>query len=78
MSHYIPSNIKHEKEILDKLEISSFEDLISIIPKKLRVKDGILGLDSGISEQELDLFIKSLVTPLIADDRTMTLYFFFI
>ncbi len=60
MSHYIPSNIKHEKEILDKLEISSFEDLISNIPKKLRVKDGILGLNSGISEQELDLFIKSL------------------
>ena len=34
MTHYIPSNEKDEKEILDTLEISSFEDLIKIIPKK--------------------------------------------
>ena len=60
MTHYIPSNAKHEKEILDTLNISSFEELISIIPKSLRIKDGILGLESGISEHELDLFIKSL------------------
>ena len=60
MTHYIPSNKKHEKEIIDALEISSFEDLISIIPSSLRVKNSILGLDPGISEQDLDLFIKSL------------------
>ena len=30
MSHYIPKNEKDEKDILDTLEISSFEDLISI------------------------------------------------
>ena len=60
MTHYIPSNAKHEKEILDTLNISSFEELISIIPKSLRIKDGILGLKPGISEYELDLFIKSL------------------
>ena len=60
MTHYIPSNAKHEKEILDSLNISSFEELISIIPKSLRIKNGILGLEPGISEHELDLFIKSL------------------
>ena len=60
MSHYIPKNKKHEREILDKLEISSFEELISIIPDNLRVKDGILGLDKGISEHELNVYIDSL------------------
>ena len=45
MSHYIPKNEKDEKDILDKLEINSFEDLVSIIPSNLRVKDGILGLE---------------------------------
>ena len=60
MTHYIPSNAKHEKEILKTLNISSFEDLISVIPKNLRVKNGMLGLESGISEHELDLFIKSI------------------
>ena len=60
MSHYIPSNEKNEKEILDILGISTFEDLVSIIPSNLRVKNGILGLESGISEYELGLFINSL------------------
>jgi len=60
MSHYIPKNKKHEREILDKLEISSFEELISIIPNNLRVKDGVLGLDKGISEHELNVYIESL------------------
>ena len=40
MTHYIPSNKKDEKEILDILEISTFEDLIKIIPKELRIKNG--------------------------------------
>jgi len=60
MSHYIPKNKKDEKDILDILEIDSFEDLVSIIPPKLRVKDGILGLDSGISEYELTSYIESI------------------
>ena len=60
MSHYIPSNDTHEKEILDSLNISSFEDLIKIIPKRLRVKNSILGLEDGISEYELHSFINSL------------------
>ena len=60
MSHYIPSNEKNEKEILDILGISTFEDMISIIPSNLRVKNGILGLESGISEYELVSFINSL------------------
>ena len=46
--------------MVHKLEISSFEDLISIIPDNLRVKDGILGLDKGISEHELNVYIDSL------------------
>lgn len=60
MSHYIPKNKMHEKEILDALEISSFDELVSIIPNSLRVKDGILGLDKGISEHELSVYIDSL------------------
>ena len=60
MSHYIPKNEKDEKDILDKLEINSFEDLVSIIPSNLRVKDGILGLEKGISEYELTSFIDSI------------------
>jgi len=60
MTHYIPSNKKDEKEILDILEISNFEDLIKIIPKELRIKNGNLGLNKGISELELTKFIDSM------------------
>ena len=60
MSHYIPKNDTNEKEILDSLEISDFEELVSIIPKKLRVKNSILGLNPGISEHELIEYIDSL------------------
>ena len=60
MTHYIPSNEKDEKEILDILEISTFEDLIKIIPKELRIKNGNLGLNKGISELELTKFIDSM------------------
>ena len=52
MSHYIPKNDINEEEILKELEISDFEELISIIPNNLRVKNGILGLKAGISEHE--------------------------
>ena len=57
MSHYIPKNDTNEKEILDSLEISDFEELVSIIPKNLRVKNSILGLNPGISEHELIEYI---------------------
>lgn len=60
MSHYIPKNDSNEKEILDSLEISDFEELVSIIPKNLRVKNSILGLNPGISEHELIEYIDSL------------------
>ena len=60
MSHYIPKNEKNEREILDALNIKDFDELISIIPDNLRVKGGILGLDSGISEHELNVYIDSL------------------
>jgi len=60
MSHYIPKNEKHEREILDALEIVSFEELVSIIPNQLRVKNGLLGLEKGISEHELNVYIDSL------------------
>ena len=59
MTHYIPSNKKDEKEILKALGICSFEDLIKIIPKELRVKKGILGLEKGVSELELTNFVES-------------------
>ena len=62
MTHYIPSNKKDEKEILKALGISSFEDLIKIIPKELRVKKGILGLEKGVSELELTNFVESTTT----------------
>ncbi len=60
MTHYIPANNKDEQEIFDVLEIKTFEDLVSIIPKHLRIKDGLLGLEQGISEYDLDLYVKSL------------------
>ncbi len=60
MTHYIPANNKDEQEIFDALEIKTFEDLVSIIPKHLRIKDGLLGLEQGISEYDLDLYVKSL------------------
>ncbi len=60
MSHYIPKNDTNEKEILDSLEISDFEELVSIIPKNLRVKNSILGLNPGISEHELIEYIDTL------------------
>ena len=60
MSHYIPKNKKDENDILKTLEINSFEELISIIPSNLRVKDGILGLEKGISEYELTSYIDSI------------------
>ena len=60
MSHYIPKNDTNEKEILDSLEISDFEELVSIIPKNLRVKNTILGLNPGISEHELIEYIDTL------------------
>ena len=62
MSHYIPKNKKDENDILKTLEINSFEDLVSIIPSNLRVKDGILGLEKGISEYELTSYIDSIST----------------
>ena len=56
MSHYIPKNKKDEKDILDLLDIDSFEFSINN-STKIRVKDGILGLDSGISEYEPHLIL---------------------
>jgi glycine dehydrogenase subunit 1 len=60
MTHYIPSNKKDEDEILKELQLQSFEELITIIPKNLRIKDNILGLESGISEVELDQYISQM------------------
>ena len=60
MTHYIPSNNRDEKEIFKTLKISSFEDIVKIIPKELRIKNGILGLEQGFSELELTQFIESI------------------
>ena len=71
MTHYIPKNKTHEQEMFDALEIKSFEDLVSIVPKHLRIKDGVLGLEQGISEYELDLYIKSLSNDEASDNNLL-------
>ena len=37
--HYIPCTEEQEKELLNKIGIDDFEDLIKIIPSELRYKD---------------------------------------
>ena len=50
---FIPNNNStNEKEILDFLEIDSFEELLKIVPKKLREKIS-LNLSNGLSEYDL-------------------------
>ena len=78
MTHYIPVNKKHEKEIFDALEIQSFEDLVAIIPKHLRIKDSLLGLEAGISEYELDLYIKSLSNSKTSNNNLLCFLFLFL
>ena len=50
--HFNPITKTSEKYILKKLNISSFEDLISIIPKHLQIKED-LGIGTPLSELEI-------------------------
>jgi len=59
--HYIPCTDDQEKELLSKIGISSFEDLIKIIPSNLRVKSDI-GVGLPLSEFEIERIAKSLIS----------------
>ena len=49
---YIPFTPEIEQQMLDEIGVESFEQLIEIIPEKLRIKDK-LGLPNGASELDL-------------------------
>ena len=52
MNKYIPCTIEEEKEMLNKIGISSFEELLSIIPKKFRLREKYK-IPNALSEIEL-------------------------
>ena len=59
--HYIPCTNSQEKELLREIGISSFEELIKIIPSNLRIKDEI-GIGIPKSEFENESIAKSLIS----------------
>ena len=59
--HYIPCTDSQEKELLAKIGISSFEELIDIIPSSLRVKEEI-GVGAPLSEIEIERASKALIS----------------
>jgi len=59
--HYIPCTDAQEKELLSKIGVSTFEELIEIIPSNLRVKDEI-GIGMPLSEFESERVAKSLIS----------------
>ena len=59
--HYIPCTVDQEKELLSKIGISNFEELIEIIPSNLRVKSEI-GVGLPLSELEIERTAKSLTS----------------
>ena len=59
--HYIPCTDAQEKELLSEIGISSFEELIKVIPSNLRVKDEI-GIGTALSEFESERVAKSLIS----------------
>ena len=59
--HYIPCTNEQENELLGEIGISSFEELIKIIPTNLRLKDDI-GIGDALSELECENVAKSLVS----------------
>ncbi len=50
--HYIPVTPDTEREMLQAAGVSSFDELISIVPDELRIKEPI-GVGDALSEQEL-------------------------
>lgn len=55
---YISNTDRDRREMLDKIGVKDFDELIHAIPKKFRVKDG-LKLDKAMSELEITNKIKS-------------------
>ena len=53
MIPYQPTTKKEEKELLSASNVKSFSELISIIPKKYIIKDG-LNVGNPMSEMEID------------------------
>ena len=51
MGSYIPHTEKDREEMLEKIGISSLDDLYSAVPEELRVRDG-LPIPEGMSEME--------------------------
>lgn len=56
---YIPNTEADLREMLDRIGVSEFRDLIKTIPESLRIKDR-LRLPKGISELELKNLLKSI------------------
>jgi glycine dehydrogenase subunit 1 len=50
--HFIPITKEEEKELIKKINVSSFSDLIKIIPKNLQL-DNELGIGDALSELEI-------------------------
>ena len=51
--HYIPCTDEQEKELLEKIGVPNYNQLIEIVPENLRVKNG-LNLQHSISEIEAE------------------------
>jgi len=58
--HYIPCTSEQEKELLSEIGISNFEDLVKIIPNKLRFQEDI-GIGDPLSEFECENVAKRLI-----------------
>ncbi|MBC7959038.1 MAG: aminomethyl-transferring glycine dehydrogenase subunit GcvPA [Vallitaleaceae bacterium] len=52
MGSYVPSTIKERQQMLEAIGCSSFEDLFSHIPEKVRLNNP-LGIPEGLSEMEV-------------------------
>ena len=50
---YIPNTKEEEKQLLQKIGVSNFSDLVDIIPEHLRTKDK-LGIGEPLSEMEIN------------------------
>ena len=56
---FIPSTKEEEKQLLQKMDVTNFLDLVNIIPKKLRIRHN-LGLGEPLSEMEINNELKLL------------------
>jgi len=68
--HYIPCTKEQEKELLTEIGISNFEELVSIIPNKLRFQDNI-GVGGALSEFECENVAKTLISKNIAASENL-------